>query len=72
MHAINARRKSSGIFVGFPVLGGHVVFRHFPRRYFSNVRRRGVFNTLNSIGLESVSFFHQFLNALRIRISDIG
>lgn len=54
------------------ILTGNVVFRHFVSVNFALVRVAGILNALDDFGLERVSFFEQFVNALRIRAREVG
>jgi hypothetical protein len=53
------------------VLGGNVVFRYLASGYLGNIGVEGVFDPLDSIGLEGVALFRQFLHTLRIRFRGI-
>ena len=48
---------------------GHIVFCDFAGAYFTLVRVRNIFHTVDHFGLESLPFFEQFFDALGI---DVG
>jgi hypothetical protein len=55
------------LLVFFQILVRDVVFRNFVRPYLTFIGVRSIFDAFYSLGFERVSFFEQFVHALRIR-----
>ena len=61
-----AGSSSGDVFVAVPVLGWYVVFGHFARTHLREIGSLAVFDAVNGIGLEGISFLYQFLHAFGI------
>src|SRR5205807_10561544 len=69
--AVRVAFDSGSVLVVIQVFERNIVFGHFARFDFRDIGRFGSFNALNHFGFEGIALVDQFLNALRIRVSNI-
>ena len=54
------------------ILLGNIVFWHFTGMHFALVSVVSILNPRHRAGFKEVSFFHQFIDAFRVRLLDPG
>ena len=67
-----ADRDDRGGLVLVEIFLGHIVFRYFMGVNFFLVRAIGLFNSGDGARFKEVPFFHQLINAFRVRLLGPG